>query len=255
MAVKNLLIIGGLLLLFSGCLPKQESVKSVFQTNSAVSIKNDFHEVSDLLIEFKNKIDLRNPKSYSEKRTEKINSMIKNLDSNFVIKFKGMILEDYKDYLHIAFSKDEIQNRNDYLILGLYFLIYELYEIESGHKVSAFSYDEKKLQKLYKNIQILKWKIKTSRDLNQNYLFLTWQNNWQVELEEKVGRDGVFTYEDIQNLEFIKNKKETIFDASNFSFEILLERINDKVARSIKATGNEPQELSITAIRSMFLFL
>lgn len=258
MAVKNLLqifLVGGLLLLFSGCLPKQDTVKSAFQTNSASSIKKDYKEVSEFILTFKEKLDLRNPDSYSKKRADKINSMIKNLDKNYAIQFNEIVLEDYKDYLQIAFSKDAIANRNDYLVLGLYYLVYELYELEDGHKLSAFSYDEKKLQKLYKNIQILNWKLKTARDLEENYLFLSWQNNWQVELEQIERKKGSINIEDIKNLKYIKNKKESLYSPSNFSFEILLTKMSDKVAQSIKATGSEPENLSISAIKSIFLFL
>lgn len=236
MAVKNLLqifLVGGLLLLFSGCLPKQEDVKNIFQTDSATIIKNDYNSIREKILSFKEKLDIRNPNSYSKKRVNKINSLIKNSNKNYLISYHNMILENYKDYLQLAFSKTNISNRNDYLVLGLYYLVYELYEVEKGHRLAGFMYDSSKLQKLYKNIQILNWKIKNDRDLKQNYLFLTWQNNWQVELE----------------------KKETIFDSSNFNFEILLIQINDRVKNSLKTMGEEPKDLSISTLKSMFLFL
>ncbi|MCP4970392.1 MAG: hypothetical protein GY932_07355 [Arcobacter sp.] len=95
------------------------------------------------------------------------------------MKYKNNTLDNYKDYLQIAFSKDYIPCRNDYLILGLYYLVYDLYDIEDSHKVIALEYDKNKLHKLYKNLQVIKWKIKVNRDFKGNYLFKTWQNNWQ----------------------------------------------------------------------------
>jgi hypothetical protein len=252
--IKYLILIC-LLFFFSGCLPKQEVVKNILQSNSANIIKNDYKNIQKLLRSFKNKLDKRNPNSYDKKLASKIYKLISKLENNFLLKYKDSILEHYKDYLHIAFSKDEINSRNDYLILGMYYLMYSSYEIQSGHKLVAFEYDTTTLHKLYKNLQIIKWKIKVDRDIKQNYLFITWQNNWQLELEKRIKNGEELSYSDLQNLKYIKNKKETLLDPSNFSFEVILTQMIDSVRNSLKALGEEPTNLTVGALRSIFLFL
>ncbi len=243
------------LLLFSGCIPKQEDVEGAFQTNSANTIKNDYRNIQKLLINFKQKLDKRNPSLYDKDLAPRIYRLIEESESNFLLKYNDVTLENYKDYLQIAFSKDTIPSRSDYLILGMYYLIHTSYEIESGHKIIALEYDITNLHRLYKNLQIIKWKIKVDKDFNQDYLFKTWQNNWQLELEKRLRTNSQITYEDLQNLEYIKNKKETLLDHSNFSFEVILTQMIDNTKNSLKALGEEPIDLSITALRTMFLFL
>jgi len=250
--VRNL-IFTILLLFFTGCVPTQEDVKDVFQTNSANIIKLDYKKIQKLLVEFKEKLDKRNPDSFDKNNLEKIYKAIKNSQKDILLKHKDMVLENYKDYLQLAFSKDEIVNRNDYLVLGLYHLINYAYEVDKGHKVLALEYSVEKLQILYKNLQILRWKIKVDKDINNKYLFLTWQNNWQIEMEKKY-KDKFYTKKDIENLEYIKNKKESIYSHSNFSFEVILTQMMDATANSIKALGEEPKDLSLSALK-IFIFL
>ncbi len=252
MVVKNLLIIGSLILLFSGCLPKQDDVKNALQSNSATIIKNDYQNIQKHLITFKQKLDKRNPKAYSKNLSNRIYRLINELEDDFLLEYNNQRLENYKDYLQIAFSKDEIISRNDYLILGLYYLIHDSYEINKGHRVIALAYDKEKLLKLHKNLQILKWKIKVDRDIKGNYLFLTWQNNWQIELEKRLKKDENLSYKKMSELKFIKENKETVLDSSNFSFEILLSHMIYNVENSLRALGEEPKELTVKA---MFLFL
>lgn len=243
------------LLLFSGCMPKQEDVEGAFQTNSANTIKNDYRNIQKLLKNFKEKLDKRNPNLYDKNLSSRIYRLIEESESDFLLKYRNVTLENYKDYLQIAFSKDEIPSRSDYLILGMYYLVHSSYEIDSGHKIIALEYDIKNLTRLHKNLQIIKWKIKVDRDFNQNYLFNTWQNNWQLELEKRLKTNSQISYEDLQNLEYIKNKKESLLDPSNFSFEVILTQMIDNTKNSLKALGEEPKDLSITALRTMFLFL
>lgn len=252
MVVRNLILTFGLLLLFSGCLPKSEDVKSVFQTNSATIIKKDQERLQSLLLDFKKKLDLRNPRAFSEQNRDKINFLIKNSNKKFLLKYKNTVLENYKDYLQLAFSKDDIQIRNDYLILGIYYLIDHAYDLSTSYKVGAFEYDREKLDRLYKNLQIIKWKIKVNKDLNNDYLFLTWQNNWQIEFDKKLRKNKNFSYKKLHELKYIKEKKETILDPSNFSFEVLLTKMIDSAENSLRALGEEPKELTVKA---MFLFL
>lgn len=243
------------LFLFTGCIPKQESVKNFFQTDSATQIKQDYAYILKNVKEFKDKINKRNARAFDKDMVQDIDNMLTNLDNSVQLKFRGQKLDSYKDYLQIAFSKDTVLNRNDYLILGLYYQVYEAYDIEDGHKVTSFLYDSEKLEKLYKNLQIIKWKIKVNKDLEREYLFLTWQNNWQVELAKKLSAGEKPSWEELQNLKYIKEKKESLLGYSNFSYEVMLTQMIDRVENSLETLGIEPEEMAFEAIKSAFIFL
>ncbi len=250
MIVRNLLLIGGLLLFFSGCLPKQDDIRSVFQTNSATIITKDQKRLQKLIIKLKSKLDKRNPKAYNKEISSLMYSLINNGTNSFYLYHNEKKLINYKEYLELAFSKEYLKFRNDFLILGIYWQFYEAYNLKSEHKILAIEYDKKKLLNFHKNLQVLKWKIKVDRDLNDNYLFLTWQNNWQIELEKIVKKNPKFSYENINDLKYIKEKKESFFAHSNFSFEIILTQMIDSVENSLVSLGEEPSELAVKA----FLF-
>lgn len=241
-----------LLLAFSGCIPNKADVQNTFQTNSATIIKNDYKKIQKHLISFKEKLDKRNPTSYTKELSPRIYRLINELQDNFLMKYKTHTLTNYKDYLQIAFSKDRIESRNDYLVLGLYYLIHNAYEIDKGHRIIALEYDKEKLSTLHKNLQILKWKLKVDKDIDENYLFFTWQNNWQIEFAKRSKKAEKISYEKIAKLKFIRENKENILDPSNFSFEVLLTQMIDNVENSLTALGEEPKELTVKA---MFLFL
>lgn len=254
--VRNIFLVIVTVSLFSGCLSmKQEKLGEVFQSNSAVEIKKDYKAISKLILQFKEKIDKRNPNGFDKDLANKIYANIDNLENNISLKYNGNDITSYKGYLQIAFSKDDIKNRNDYLIIGLYKMLYEAYDIGDSYKITAFSYDNDKLQRLYSNLQILSWKIKVDKDLSGNYLFLTWQNNWQIELEKRVNQGKTLSWDEIQKLKYIKNQKESIFGRSNFSFEKLLTLMNYRVKTSLEKLGVEPTDMSINAIKSLFIFL
>jgi len=242
-----------LLLFFSACASSQKAVKEVIQTNATSIIESDYEKIRKQIIEFKTKLDKRNPKSYDKNLSDRIYSLLKSSNGDFLLKYNNIVLDNYRDYLQLAFSKNEVPIRNDYLVLGLYYLVNNAYEVNNDYKITALQFDVKKLQDLYKNLQLIKWKIKVDRDMNGDYLFLTWQNNWQIEMEQKY-KDKPYTYEDIQNLEFIKNKRETIYSHSNFSFEVILTQMLDYTANSIRVLGEEPKELGLSALK-MFIFI
>lgn len=243
------------LLIFTGCIPKQENVQNFFQTDSATSIKKDYAYLIDKVSILKSKLDKRNSKAFDAQKSEALYDMFKNFDDTVHLEFRGRTLDSYKDYLQIAFSKDNISHRNDYLILGLYYQIYEAYDIKAGHKLTTFEYESEKLEKLYKNLQIIKWKIKVNRDFNQNYLFLTWQNNWQVELEKRLQQGWQPSWQELQKLEYIQNKKESLLGYSNFSYEVLLTQMINRVETSLQTLGVTPEELALEAIKGVFIFL
>ncbi len=252
--VRNLVqifLLGGLILLFTSCLPKQADLKRVFQSNSATIIRKDQMGLKKLLIEFKKKLDKRNPNNFNKRIKKDIVYLILNQKKSLFLEYRNKKIDNYKTYLQIAFSKDEVIYRNDFLILGIYYQLYDVYNFEDTHKIIALQYNREKLIKLHKNLQVIKWKIKVDRDINNEYLFLTWQNNWQVELEKMFRENREITFLDLKELKYLKEKKESLLDHSNFSFEVLLTQMIDKVESSLVALGEEPKELTVKAL---FLF-
>ncbi len=250
--VRNSFFLGIFLLPFTGCLPKGDQVKSVFQTNAATIITKDERYIKKFILRLKNKLDKRNPQNYNKNLVATIYSLIDRKGNFFYMDVNSKKLQSYKEYLELAFSKDKVKYRNDLLILGLYYQFYDAYNLKDSHKVLAMQYDKKKLKKFYKNLQILKWRMRTAKDLNDNYLFLTWQNNWQIEFAKKLKENPNFRYENIKNLKYIKNKKETLLSSSNFSFEVLLTKMIDKVSNSLISLGEEPTELTV---KTLFFFI
>ena len=102
---------------------------------------------------------------------------------------------------------------------------------------------------------MIKWKIRTAKDTNDNFLFITWQNNWQIELHEKVKKGINPTWEVLENLPSIKNGKESLFDHSNPNFEILLNHMIAHVKNSARTIGDEPVDIGLNAMISLVLFL
>jgi hypothetical protein len=239
-----------LVLFFNGCSFSQESIKSIAQTNSAIEIIKYKNEITSSLLEYKKKLDLRNPNSYNKTLSKDIKYQIQTNQNYINILQDDKKLKNYDEYLHYAFSDEKIQNRNDFLIIGLYKLIYKAYSLDDNHKFTALEHNKYELSKLYKYLQILRWKIRTQKDLNGNYLFNTWQNNWQLELLSKDRKDLNI----IKDLEYIKEKKETIFSHSNFSFEVLLSRILLNVEYTLRKINIEPYAMSTSAVKS-FIFI
>lgn len=130
----------------------------------------------------------------------------------------------------------------------MYKLVYDTYRKEDGHQFTSLGFDSQKFKKLYYYLKVINWKIKTNKDEADKYLFLTWQRNWQVELEQNKNKP-------IKELSYIKNKKESLFDPSNFSFEVMMNQMFFHVKNSAKIIGDEPLELSISAMTSFVLFL
>lgn len=140
-------------------------------------------------------------------------------------------------------------------MLGIYKLIYEAYDMKNGHQITALSYNNEKLQKLYYYLRALKWRIKTAKDDNGKYLFLTWQKNWQIEFEERVNNGEKPSWKMIQKLKYIKSKEENILEPSNFSFEVILSKMIYDVKNTLKNIGEEPVDVSIEAIKGLVFFI
>jgi len=238
------------ILLFQACSINQDTIKSIAQSNSASEIAQYKNEVLKYLISYKKKLDIRNPNSYNKALSKNINLQISQNQNYIPVIQNHKKLENYNEYLHYAFSKEDIKNRNDFLIIGLYKMIYSVYRLEKSHQFVAMQYNKASMLKLYEYMQVIRWKIRTAKDLKGNYLFLTWQNNWQLELMKKDRSDLNI----IKDLKYIKSNKETLFSPSNFSFEVLLSKMIVNIEYSLKKINVEPYEMSLSAIKS-FVFI
>lgn len=254
--MKNILLLIFIVLCFTSCSNLQEKVRNTVQSQSAKQLRNDYKEIMKLLSLYKTKLDKRNPQNYSlmldgllkeniRENTNTINLHIKNINN----------YPKYTDYLNYAFNKElMVKDRNDYLVIGLYKMFYNAYKRDLKHKLTALSYDINDLQKAYKNLQVIQWKIKQDKNQNNQYLFLTWQNNWQIELAKKLENMNLESIS-LGELENIKSKKESLLDPSNHSFEILTSNMILYMAHSIKVLDGEPEDLGINAMISFIFFL
>ncbi len=245
-----------LIFLFQGCTNNdQPQVSKMFQTNGATLIHQNYNRSIKNLLKYQLKLNARNPQNYNKNIVDSIQKEIKNSSTRLdFYNLENKKLTTYQDFLNIAFDKNPIVNRNDYLIMGIFKLLYDAFEMQSNHKFTGLSYDTKKMQNAYQLMKIIQWKIKNDKDNNNVYLFNTWQNNWQLELDKRITRGETPSWEMIENLKFIKEKKETIFDPSNHSFEILTNQIIENLDQTIRILGEEPTDLAIEAI-SFFIFL
>ncbi len=242
------------ILLLSGCTNSSPKVKEFFQTDNATHIQNDYKEIISLLIQYKKKLDLRNPQSYDKQFSYYIYNELNRSTNYLFLKQNGKYIQDYNKYLNIAFKPDT-KLKNDYLVLGIYKQIWFAYEQDKTHNITTLTYDKKLLKTLFYTLKVLKWKINTKKDKDGNYFFLTWQNNWQIELKKLINKGEKPTWELIQNLKYIKSKQESLFSPSNPNFEILMSEMIFRVENSLKIIGEEPLDMSIEAMKSLVFFL
>ncbi|RQW63980.1 hypothetical protein [Vibrio viridaestus] len=246
-----LFFVASLLIFLQGCSANQKNeLRRIAQTSSASEIYKYKIAVLDDLKKYKRKLDLRNPYSYNPELREKIFKEIETGKNTINLYQAGKELTHENEYLHYAFLPENIQYRNDFLILGLYKLVYKAYDLSTSHKFTAIEYNSTYMQELYKYLQVVRWKIRTNKGNDGQYLFLTWQNNWQIELMNHPATDLNI----IRDLSFIKDKRETLFDHSNFSFEILMNRMLINVKYSLEETNIEPYDMSVSALKT-FVFI
>jgi len=238
------------ILFFQACSFNKTTIRSIAQTNSATQIEENKNEILKCLIKYKQKLDLRNPYSYNKKIKNDIVHQI-DLNQDYINLIQNeKKLTKYNEYFYYAFLENEVKNRNDFLIIGIYKLIFKAFSLEKEHQFTAIEYNQYDMLKLYEYLQVVRWKIRTAKDKNGNYLFNTWQNNWQLELSKKDDRDLNI----IKELEYIKNKKESIYDHSNFSFEVLISQMLINIEHSLRKINIEPYDMSISALKS-FVFI
>jgi len=251
--MKYLLIL--IVLFFTSCGNIQDKVRNSIQSDNAKQIRNNYKEIITLLSSYQSKLNKRNPKNYNLTLVSVLKKNMNNNENTLKL-FKDELTnpKKYTDYLNYAFDKKvDISNRNDYLIIGLYKMFYSAYKMDTKYKMFALSYNLDDLQKAYKNLQVIQWKIKFDKNIENKYLFLTWQNNWQIELADKLQHsklDNVF----LSQLVNISSNNESLLDPSNSSFEIITSKMLLYMENSIKKLHAEPENLSTEAILS-FIFL
>lgn len=228
----------------------KNTFKSIVQTNSASQIVEYKESILKHLIEYKNILDDKNPNNFNKVLQHEIRKQIKEEQNyiNFVQDRKKLV--HFDDYFHYAFSENEVQNRNDLLILGIYKLVYDAYNLDEKHKFTAISYDGDKLTKLYKYLQVISWKVRNLKDKKGNYLFKTWQKDWQIRLE----KDYKGNLNIINSYPTIKSKEESVLGQSFFAFEVLIEKMLSDVEYSLIKVNIEPQKIGFDVAKA-FLFL
>ncbi len=243
--------------LFSGCSVKNENfARSIFQTSGATLMQNYQIDLNMLLIKLANKLYKRNSEIFTKNTLAYLKYNIKyKINSINLPLVKDFAQDNFKTYLKIAFSKNKIKKRGDYLVVGLYKMFYFAYDEAQFHKISALQYDKKRLELAYKILQVVDWKIKTAKNTEGEYLFLTWQNNWQTELYKRLKKGESLSAKLINNLKYIKDKKESLFSSSNLSFEAVFAKMQYISEKSLKTVGVEPSHLSASALRSIFLMM
>ena len=243
-----------IILLLSGCTNSSPKVQEFFQTDNATHIQDDYRNIVKLLIKYKKKLDLRNPQSYNKKFSNYMYKEFQDYTNFLHLKENDKYIENYNRYLKIAFKK-ETKLRSDYLILGLYKQFWFAYEQNETHQITTLSYDQEALKTLFYTLKVIKWKINTKKDENGNYLFLTWQNNWQIELKKQLDNGKQASWKLIENLKHIKNGQENLYSPSNPNFEILMSEMIFRVENSLKILGEEPLDISMEAMKSLVFFI
>ncbi len=235
---------------FSACSTKEDKsfVQSMFQTNGATAVREQTDYLRESLIRYYNKLNKRNPSFYSKHNYIVIITEIKNKTNNITLPLvSSKENPSYKDYLNIAFSPEYIKDRNDYLILGMYKLFYWAYDFEREHTLTTMQYDTSKIQKANNMMQIIQYKIQTAKDTNGDYLFLTWQRAWQVEVLKSINNN--------QEMDLNKYTKKELLYSSNMSYQVLSSNMIFTIQESLRYLGVEATNLSAQAIKSVFMFL
>jgi len=247
--VKTLVLI---FLLFgvNGCSTKEDKsfVKSIFQTNGASAVREHTDILLKSIVKYYEKLNKRNPSYYSKENFKVIINQIQNNKNSVTLPLLAKKSNaSYKDYLNIAFSESYVKNRNDYLIAGIYKMLYWAYTIDRTHTVTTMQYDVEKIQEANKMMQVIQYRIQTSRNKDGNYLFLTWQRAWQIEVLKKINKN--------QKIDLEKYSQKELLYPSNMSYQMISSNMIFTLQETLRYLGVEATNLSAQAIKSVFIFL
>ncbi len=219
------------------------SVKNLIKTNKEIKIEEYLSDIDSLLVKFYEKLNRRNPNSFNKKNENIIKSSLREGRYIFVSGYEREPIALIKKALD---KEKKISFRNDYLIIGIHDMIYKVFK-RDDFKVTALSYHLEKLNRLFLNIQIIFWQINTYKDREGNYLFLTWQNDWQVKLLKAL-REGDDFKKALLNL-----KQDELLKPCNMSFSMIYSNILYIIEKIIKERGGEPREIGVNVLKSLAL--
>ena len=230
----------------NGC--SQKDVHAVFQSNGASIVREHTIVLQRLLLRYYDKLNKRNPRYTTKLESIPVVYDINNRTNNATLP----LLNDkkdatYKDYLNVAFSREHVKNRNDYLIAGIYKMFYWAYSIDRPHTVTTLQYESEKIQEANKMMQIIQYRVENEKDVHGNYLFLTWQRQWQIDVLKSIYTNKV--------VDLNKYKKEELIKSSNMNFRITSEGMIFTLQESLRYLGAESTNLGTAAISSVFMFL
>jgi len=196
----------------NGCSTKDDDsfVRKVFQTNGASEVREHTFKLQKSIVKYYEKLNKRNPNYSSKLNTKDIINDIDNRTNtvSFDVFTKKKSIT-YKDYLNVAFSKSYVKNRNDYLIAGIYKMLYFAYAIDRSHTITTMQYDIEKIQEANKMMQIIQYRIQTDKNKDGDFLFLTWQRPWQIDLLKNINKK--------KEIDLEKYTKEDLMYHSNMS--------------------------------------
>jgi hypothetical protein len=226
-------------------------VERSIQSNGATQIHDYLLDIDNLLNQLRVKLNKRNPSNFNPKFARSIELMLTRHDpALFIDNSYPTAIE----FLEHALHQESTPDRNDLLIIGLYKLFEEHYQRNTGFIATAFHYDIQALKKIHRQLQVIFWKIKTAKDKNDRFLFLTWQNNWQIALHKRlVLEKRPFSTELFQTLPTIHTNEETLFDASNTSFTDIFAKILYIVEKTITIRGGEFEVLSAATLKRLIM--
>jgi hypothetical protein len=229
-----------------GC--TQKDVHAVFQTNGASIVREHTTVLQRLLVKYYIKLNLRNPKYTTKIQRIPVMYDIQNRQNNATLPMLNMKTDaSYKDYLNIAFGRSEVKNRNDYLMAGIYKMLYWAYTIDRPHTITTMQYEAKRIQEAHKMMQIIQYRVANEKDEKGNYLFLTWQREWQIDVISSVYSN--------KKIDINSYEKEELIKSSNMNFRILSEGMIFTLEESLRYLGGESTNLGTSAIKSVFIFL
>lgn len=247
---KSAVLVLFLLLGMSGCSTKKDDsfVESIFQTTGAEAVREHTNILRKSLLDYLDKLNKRNPSFYSKQYAMSIKDEIENSSDNVVLPLLAKKSNaTYKDYFNIAFSEEYVSNRNDYLIVGIYKLLYWAYTMDRAHTITTLQYDAKKLQEANRVMQIIQYRIQEATDHKGNYLFITWQRPWQVKVLKEISKKKN------RNLKIYSD--EELLYHSNMSFQVISSNMIFTIQETLRYLGVEGTNLSLQTIKSILVFL
>lgn len=238
------------LFISNGCSTKDDEsfVRSIFQTNGAAIVRKHTDTLESTLIQYYIKLNKRNPSHTSKNNFKQIIQEMQNRSNKIRLPLLHYKRDaTYKDYLNIAFTKEAVKDRNDYLMLGIYKMLHNAYSFKRIHTITAIQHDTELIQEANKMMQVIQYKVQKDKDKNGDYLFITWQRPWQIETLKNINQQKKIDLEKYPHNELLYH--------SNMNFQVLTQKMIFTLQETLHYLGKESTNLSAQAIKSVFIFL